>query len=168
MHLQRWPYLCGFLSPVSRSDHRGEPRTRPTFLLASVCQSPSAVPQPTGPHPRWRRQLQEFVFPRPTARASSPPKSTLRSAENRWRACSRSVHRPCCVATEVFFANDAGLWAFDLLSRFVCPRPNGPFGIPPQSGESVRKPGWRLGLDERLAKIVQGHFDSLLIISSGV
>ena len=74
----------------------------------------------------------------------------------------------CCIATEVFFANDAGLWAFDLLSRFVCPRPNGPFGIPPQSGESVRKPGWRLGLDERLAKIVQGHFDSLLIISSGV
>jgi hypothetical protein len=65
-----------------------------------------------------------------------------RSSENRWRA--RSVRGLCCIATEVFFANDADGGAFVLLSRFVSPLPI-PLCIPPESGERERKSVWRFG-----------------------
>ena len=50
---------------------------------------------------------------------------------------------------------------------FVRPLPIA-LGVPPQSGEGVRQPGWRRGRGERLAKFVQGHseipaVDSLIV-----
>jgi hypothetical protein len=49
------------------------------------------------------------------------------AAENRRASAFGAVHGLCCIATGVFFANDADGGAFDLLGWFVCPRPNGPF-----------------------------------------
>jgi hypothetical protein len=53
--------------------------------------------------------------------------------------------------------------ALVLLRGFVCSFLIA-LGVPPQPGKGVRESGWRRGRGERLAKIVQGHWVSIVAI----